>query len=629
MKGYIGLSLALLVGTCSRAREPGIDSTTAALTSAQCTYFASGGKVRVCHATGSKRTPYTILSVKVSGCIDGHAQHVGDYVAANDPTCSGNGHLPAGAPCDPTLRCMEGYSCQAGTCQATDRCAGVSCTANGPCDFATCDPTSGQCVHEPTTGNACSDGNACTQTDVCQAGSCVGTNSSGTCTACNAATYPGADRFAFDASSATCYASYDDEVTSFTAAQAACLGAGGHLATITSAAEAAVIGQVQNTLQNPWIGGIDDGNDTDAVFAWVTGQPWSFSKFAPGQPDDDAAVGGNGECLHILDASGAWNDTSCDAVGFVVGRICEFPPLATPADCANPGSEGATCSDGNGCTQTDTCHAGRCVGSNPVTCTASDQCHVPGTCDPGTGGCSNPTASDGTTCSDGNACTRTDVCQAGGCIGANPVTCTASDQCQVAGTCDPRTGGCSNPNASDGTTCSDGNACTRTDVCQAGNCVGTNPSDACTACNASAYPGADRFAFDTSSATCYASYDDEPSTFAAARAACQAAGGHLVTITSAGEAAVVAEVQNNAQNPWIGAIDDGNDTDAVFGWVSGEPWGFSQFAPGQPDDDAGLGGSGECLHIQDASGAWNDTNCDAVGFVVGRICEFPQGPLKR
>src|SRR5207302_304879 len=126
-------------------------------------------------------------------------------------------------------------------------------------------------------------------------------------------------------------------------------------------------------------------------------------------------------------------------------------------------------------TQTDTCQNGTCTGSNPVVCTASDQCHVAGTCNPSTGTCSNPAAANGTTCSDGNVCTQTDTCQNGICVGSNPVTCTASDQCHVAGTCDPSTGHCSNPAAPTGTPCNDGPACTQTDTCQSGMCVGSNP----------------------------------------------------------------------------------------------------------------------------------------------------------
>ena len=127
--------------------------------------------------------------------------------------------------------------------------------------------------------------------------------------------------------------------------------------------------------------------------------------------------------------------------------------------CPNPTKPDATpCDDGNACTQPDSCQAGRCVGANPVVCTASNQCHDAGVCDPATGACSDPAKPDGTMCNDGDACTKTDTCQAGTCTGANPVVCTALDQCHDAGTCDPVSGTCSNPNKVDGTTCTDGNA---------------------------------------------------------------------------------------------------------------------------------------------------------------------------
>src|SRR5262249_16692054 len=57
--------------------------------------------------------------------------------------------------------------------------------------------------------------------------------------------------------------------------------------------------------------------------------------------------------------------------------------------------------------------------------------------------CTHVPTTDGTACNDSDACTRTDVCQAGACVGTNPLPCSASDQCHVAGTCDPATGACS------------------------------------------------------------------------------------------------------------------------------------------------------------------------------------------
>lgn len=156
---------------------------------------------------------------------------------------------------------------------------------------------------------------------------------------------------------------------------------------------------------------------------------------------------------------------------------CHDAGVCDPASgvCSNPAKpNGTACNDASVCTQTDTCQAGVCTGSSPVVCTALDQCHDAGICDP-VAGCSNPAKPDGTACNDGSACTPTEACQAGVCTATSGIVCTALDQCHDVGVCDAGTGTCSNPAKADGSTCSDGNACTQTDSCQTGACVGSNP----------------------------------------------------------------------------------------------------------------------------------------------------------
>lgn len=174
-----------------------------------------------------------------------------------------------------------------------------------------------------------------------------------------------------------------------------------------------------------------------------------------------AGESGSDACIGVTVDDG--NACTADACDPVTGNV-SHTPVAT----------GAACNDGNACTQTDTCQAGACVGSNPKTCAAQDQCHSAGTCDPSTGICPNPTKPNGTACNDGSLCTTSDSCQSGTCIGSNPVTCVALDQCHVAGACDAATGTCSNPAKADGMPCNDANACTSADVCQAGTCAGSN-----------------------------------------------------------------------------------------------------------------------------------------------------------
>src|SRR5262249_37329972 len=153
---------------------------------------------------------------------------------------------------------------------------------------------------------------------------------------------------------------------------------------------------------------------------------------------------------------------------------CHVAGVCDPASgtCSNPEKpNGTACTDGDACTQTDTCQAGACVRTQHRSGAAADQCRVAGVCDPASGACSNPEKPNGSACADGDACTQIDPCQAGACVGTNPVACPAADQCHVAGVCDPASGTCSNPEKPNGSACTDGDACTQIDTCQAGACV--------------------------------------------------------------------------------------------------------------------------------------------------------------
>src|SRR5205823_4129116 len=191
-----------------------------------------------------------------------------------------------------------------------------------------------------------------------------------------------------------------------------------------------------------------------------------------GAPCDDGSACTQTDACEAGICVGA-NPVVCTAVD-----QCHTAGTCDPASgaCSNPAKpNGTSREDANACTQSDTCQAGACLGANPVVCTAVDQCHTAGTCDPASGACSNPAKPNGTSREDANACTQSDTCQAGACLGANPVVCTAPDQCHTAGTCDPASGACSNPAKPNGTSCNDANACTQSDTCQAGACLGANP----------------------------------------------------------------------------------------------------------------------------------------------------------
>lgn len=92
------------------------------------------------------------------------------------------------------------------------------------------------------------------------------------------------------------------------------------------------------------------------------------------------------------------------------------PDAGAPAACA---VEGAGCDDGDACTRGDLCRAGRCLGE-PLRCDDPPACHAPaGTC---VAGACEYAPLTGTPCDDGDACTASDVCEAGVCAGA-PLAC--------------------------------------------------------------------------------------------------------------------------------------------------------------------------------------------------------------
>lgn len=74
------------------------------------------------------------------------------------------------------------------------------------------------------------------------------------------------------------------------------------------------------------------------------------------------------------------------------------------------------------------------------------------------------TALQGNACDDGNACTLSDVCQSGFCVGGSEVVCEPVDECHKAGECNVESGQCTSPVAPDDTPCTGG-------LCQAGVCV--------------------------------------------------------------------------------------------------------------------------------------------------------------
>ncbi len=223
-------------------------------------------------------------------------------------------------------------------------------------------------------------------------------------------------------------------------------------------------------------GSANPANDCEACDASANATDWSSVLDGTGCDDGDLCT--------QTDACSGGVCTGTNPVVCVALDDCHVVGTCAPGSgvCDNPNAaDGVGCDDGDMCTQTDACLSGVCTGTNPVVCTALDDCHVVGTCDPGNGLCDNPNAVDGTGCSDGDLCTQTDACSSGVCTGSNPVVCTALDQCHLVGTCDPGSGFCDDPNAPNGAMCDDGQACTEPDGCVDGTCTGV-VIDGCIVC---------------------------------------------------------------------------------------------------------------------------------------------------
>jgi hypothetical protein len=359
-------------------------------------------------------------------------------------TCS-NPAVADGTGCNDGNACTQTDACQAGTCTGANP---VACAAPDQCHVAgTCNPASGKCSNPPAAdGTGCNDGDACTQSDTCQAGACTGANP----VAC-----PAPDQ---------CHVAGTCNPASGTCSNPAVAdGTGcndGNACTQSDTCQAGAC-----TGGNPKVCAA-----LDQCHVAGTCNPVSGTCSNPSAADGTGCNDGNA-CTQT-DACHAGTCTGASPVLCAALDQCHTAGTCNPASgtCSNPpAADGTGCNDGNACTQTDTCQAGACTGANPKTCAALDQCH-PGVCNTASGACSTPAAANGTACNDGNPCTQTDTCQAGACKGSNPVVCTALDACHYAGSCNTTTGTCSNPPA-DGVPCNDGNACTVGDACLAGACV--------------------------------------------------------------------------------------------------------------------------------------------------------------
>ncbi len=115
-----------------------------------------------------------------------------------------------------------------------------------------------------------------------------------------------------DTASGACYMFFGESL-SWAEAQAACAGLGGHLATATSQLENSVASQIAPA-DDIWFGATDTGSEGD--FAWVTSEPFVFTHWRRGEPNDG---GDDGEDCAVLEGDNnlpglgcLWDDRPCE-----------------------------------------------------------------------------------------------------------------------------------------------------------------------------------------------------------------------------------------------------------------------------------------------------------------------------
>ena len=378
-------------------------------------------------------------------CADGVCTG-GTKVACNDDKpCTDDSCNPAtglckfannAAGCDDGDACTESDGCQAGACKPG---AAKSCDDKDPCTADSCKPATGKCDYAAADG-ACDDGDACTTGDACAAGKCAAGKTK-ICDDEDPCTDDGCD----PAKGCTTKAN-----TASCSDNAMC-----------------IIGTCKDgSCQVATDKGCDDNNPctTDTCDA---DKGCTFTPLTYGSKCADAD-----ECQAV---------SSCNKGGCVAGKEED---CSDGNPCTNDTCDPKTgclwkanadvCEDGDKCTKGEACSGGACKGGKAIdvakTCDDSNICTKDG-CSAAKGCTHVPFASK---CDDNDVCTAGEQCKDGNCAPGEQVKCIDGKECTI-DNCDPKTGACA-WGAKKGS-CDDGNGCTVGDFCKNSQCLNAGPKD--------------------------------------------------------------------------------------------------------------------------------------------------------
>ncbi len=431
--------------------------------------------------------------------------------------------------CTDNNLCTTNETCVTGVCVSSP----VKCDDGNPCTSELCNPVTGACVVTATKAALpCTDGDACTITDTCAGGLCIGADpvncdDGDGCTAdtCDAASGKCAHK-AIPGCGGNCVTAADcndnnpctgEACTAGKCATSFLDGAAcndGNVCTVSETCQAATCGNGKPVT-------CDDGNACTTDTCNPKDGACAHALLPGGTACDDGDKCTTGDacsstiCIGIavncddgdactLDTCSAANGTCSHSAINNCGNNCQgggggpgpggnqcndnnpcTADACVQGKCEHTVNDGGNCNTGSACKVNGTCVAGVCEGSLPADCDDGNTCttdlcqQTGGGGGPGGGGgghtCGHAVTIDGTTCSDGLACTAADACKSGQCVGTAK-TCDDGNAC-TADSCDSQTGGCVSAAIAGcgkacATTadCSDGNSCT-TDSCTAGACA--------------------------------------------------------------------------------------------------------------------------------------------------------------
>lgn len=106
-------------------------------------------------------------------------------------------------------------------------------------------------------------------------------------------------------------------------------------------------------------------------------------------------------------------------------------------------------------------------------------------------------------------------------------------------------------------------------------------------------------------------------TWEEAKAACEAKGGHLATITSEEEQQKLNLYNAGNHNLWIGGY---KNADGQWCWVNGEPWTYENWGDGEPNNSSNVVAGESCVAMWPEK--WNDLANSNTYEQSGYVCEW-------